>query len=118
MAVATNLATLPSMTSVADAGPVDASSDGLEPGIFGKVLGSVSQMRPHAVSVWLVGDPPLPAVAGDAADVAAGVEARGDAEDEVDEQAASAKATVTARPITRRPAGEWRGFGVIGGILP
>jgi len=51
-AVATSRLTLPSMTSVADAGPLAASSDGCAPGISGKVLGSVSQMRPQSVSVW------------------------------------------------------------------
>jgi len=57
--VATALATLPSTTSVADAGPVAVSSAGGEPGIFGNPRGSASQMRPHSVSVWLVTTEPL-----------------------------------------------------------
>src|SRR5207302_1229366 len=59
---ATVAATLPGTARVADAGPLAPSSAGTEPAKRGKSAGIVSQMRPHAVSVWPVAAVPLDAV--------------------------------------------------------
>jgi hypothetical protein len=110
------LAVSPLTTRVAEAGPVEASSDGVDPVIFGKSAGRVSQMRPHAVSVWPAVDPPLgPTVGADDApagdgtvDAAADAARLGDDDVAVDVHAASAKVAARPRPITLRQRGERR----------
>ena len=94
---------------IAEAGPADASSDGVEPAMAGKVAGSVSQIRPQSVSVWLVVDPPplaaAPADDDGAAELATGVEGLGATDAPLDVHAASptmlssatAMANLTAR---------------------
>jgi hypothetical protein len=84
-------------------------------------LGSVSQIRPQSVSVWLVVDPALAANDPDAdaaleagERVELGLVVGGVA---TDEQAASATARVTTRPITERFRWRRRAL-VIALILP
>src|ERR1700704_3095672 len=52
MVVTTSFAATPWTTSVAEAGPVAASSEGAAPGMLGKLAGRLSQIRPQSVSVW------------------------------------------------------------------
>jgi hypothetical protein len=109
---------------MAEAGPAAASS-GVEPGMVGKPLGSVSQMRPQSVSVWLVAELPL-AAAGALADEAVaavdasalGLPALGDADPPADEHAASASDAARVRPIARRCVVAWRRWALIGPSYP
>src|SRR6478752_10444069 len=117
--VATVLAASPSTVKTADAGPAAASSDGVEPVMAGKVAGSVSQIRPQSVSVWLVAEPP-PLDAADApedgaAETGTGVDTLGATEAPLAVHAASpnmpSSATATATPgrfIRRRLSGSSR----------
>lgn len=107
MEVAIVFAALPSTTNVADAGP-SAASDGVEAGMAGKPAGSVSQMRPHAVSVWLALDAALDAAVDGAADVSGGVDPLGEAVAVLDPQAATTTVATNPRPRTRGFNGEWR----------
>ena len=97
--VAIVFAALPLTVNVAEAGPVAASSDGVEPAIVGNPDGRLSQMRPQSVSDWLA-VPWLPAAAVAVA-TAAGDDGVGDADEPADEHAASAIAATTDRPMTR-----------------
>src|SRR4029077_5867945 len=89
---------------MAEAGPLAASSEGVEPGMVGKPGGRLSQMRPQSVSDWLVADPALLAAAGivGVAAIAGGEERLGDAGDLAEEQAASAIASVATSPMRRQ----------------
>src|SRR4051812_33085030 len=82
-------ATLPGTARFAEAGPFAPSSAAVAPANLGKSAGTVSQMRPHSVSVWPVAAVPLVAVglaavalddvavpAGAAMSVARGLEGR------------------------------------------
>ena len=96
------------MTNVADAGPVAASSDGLAPGIGGKPLGRVSQIRPHSVSVWPASAAVLGAV--EAAELAA-VDGAGGAAEALpegppDPQAASTSVAMGPRPERNDSCGQ------------
>lgn len=76
--------------------------DGVEPGMAGKPVGRVSQMRPHVVSVWPAADTALGAPADGAVDVTGGVDRLGEAVEAGDPHAVSRTAAISARPRTRR----------------
>lgn len=116
------LAASPLTTNVAEAGPLAPSPEAVAPWIVGKPAGSLSQILPQSVSVWVGLD--SAAVAADdgpleaAIDAAAVEDGLAEAEDVADPQPASSTANARSSQVAKRPCVSRRVSGVTGPCYP